>query len=185
VASRRPAVRSAAAAIALAALVAGCSGSGTHDPYVKPGKRVAAPSLQGTDLQGSAVSLATGRGRVSVVNFWASWCAPCRAESADLEAVARAQPAVAFVGVNEDHTNKAAAISFARSRGLSYPSVFDPDDKIVGAWNVPDLPQTFIVDATGRIAARFLGAVTKDELTTMLARVQGAAAVTPAASAAG
>lgn len=148
-----------------------CSGGGgTHDPYISPGKRTAAPALKGADLDGKQVNLASSRGRVTVVNFWASWCGPCRAESNDLRAVAQASPDVSFVGVdvNDSRSN---AKSFVRGHSLPYPSVFDDETKVATAWIVSGLPQTFVVDAQGRVAARFPGPVTESELTDMLQRV--------------
>ena len=170
--SRRPAALLLAPAVA--ALVAGCSGGGAgHDPYISPGKRAAAPALSGSDLNGGHVDLAIeAKDKVAVVNFWASWCAPCRAESGALRAVADATPSVAFVGVDEDHTSKANARSFATEHRLPYPSVWDSQSAIAGGWNVPGLPQTFVVDRTGKVAARFTGAVTQGELSDMLKRVQ-------------
>jgi thiol-disulfide isomerase/thioredoxin len=149
-----------------------CSGGGdTHDPYLSPGKRTAAPALKGTDLGGKRVDIATSRGRTTVINFWASWCAPCRAESDGLRAVAQTSPDVAFLGVDEDHDNRPAAVTFARAHRLPYPSAWDNESTIATDWVVSGLPQTFVVDASGKVAARFFGPVTESELTEMLHRV--------------
>jgi DsbE subfamily thiol:disulfide oxidoreductase len=176
--------RSLAAAVALAALT-GCSasesaaGDSTRFVSVKPGysevplsKRQPAPNLSGSTLTNVSLSLSQYRGKVVVVNFWGSWCAPCRAESAALEQVAKATATTTrFVGVDERDT-KPNALSFVRGHGVSYPSVFDDDGSLAAAWPAAaGPPYTFIVDRHGRIAARFLGGVTPDELQTAVVKV--------------
>lgn len=164
----------AGAAVAVTLGVVGltsCSGGGgQHDPYISVGKRHAAPALKGADLDGKHVDIATTRGRVTVVNFWASWCAPCRAESGALRSVALASPGTTFLGVDGDESETNAR-SFARDHQLSYPSVYDGLHDVATAWIVAEYPQTFVVDASGKVAARFFGAVTAPELTQMIHRV--------------
>lgn len=171
---RRVAVPVAGVAVALTVGLVGlvsCSGGNTHDPYVSPGKRHAAPALSGKDLDGKQVNLASSRGKTTVVNFWASWCSPCRAESDGLRAAAQALPGVSFVGVDVTDT-RSNAVAFVRNHKLPYPSVFDNEEDVATAWLVSGLPQTFVVDAQGRVAARFPGAVTQQELTDMIHRVE-------------
>jgi thiol-disulfide isomerase/thioredoxin len=161
-------------AIALAVSVAGlasCSSGGDkHDPYIPPGKRHAAPALSGKDLVGNQVNIASSRGKTTVVNFWASYCGPCRAESAALRQVALKSPGTAFFGVDVEDSN-ANGLSFARDHKLPYPSVHDGLNEVATAWVVSALPQTFVVDPAGKVAARFFGAVTQQELTDMIHRV--------------
>ena len=171
-------------------MVAGCSGSesaagdSTRFVQVKPGysevsltKRKAAPDLAGSTLTRSQFSLASLRGKVVVVNFWGSWCAPCRAESAALVQVAgaTASQGVSFVGVDERDT-RTDALSFVRGHGVTYPSVFDADGSLAAAWPAASgPPYTFIIDRQGRIAARFLGGVTPDELQSAVLKVSAEA----------
>jgi peroxiredoxin len=166
-------VAGAAVAVTVSVIgLASCSGGGSkHDPYVPPSKRAAAPALEGTDLDGKEVDLASSRGKTTVVNFWASWCAPCRAESGALRAVALAQPRTAFLGVDGDVGSKSNAQAFARDHQMPYPSLYDGEHNVATAWVVADYPQTFVVDPSGKVAARFFGAVTQQELTDMLHRV--------------
>jgi thiol-disulfide isomerase/thioredoxin len=176
---RRVAVPVAGVAIAIAIGVVGLascsSGASTHDPYISAGKRHAAPALAGKDLNGEQVNIATSRGRITVVNFWASWCAPCRAESAALRSVALASPSVAFLGVDGD-TSETNARSFVRDHQLPYPSVYDGRLNVATQWVVADYPQTFVVDDSGKVAARFFGGVTEQELTQMIHRVAASGA---------
>jgi thiol-disulfide isomerase/thioredoxin len=160
------------------------AGDSTRFVSVRPGysevvvsKRKAAPELAGTTLTDSKLALSQLRGKVVVVNFWGSWCAPCRAESAALVQVARATASrgVSFVGVDERDT-KANARSFVRGHGVSYPSIFDDGGGLAAAWPAAaGPPYTFIVDRQGRIAARFLGGVTPDELQSAVLKVTGEA----------
>ena len=151
--------------------LASCSGGGgKHDPYIPVGKRHAAPVLKGTDLDGERVDIVTTHGRITVVNFWASWCAPCRAESTALRSVALASPGTAFLGVDGD-ASETNARSFARDHRMPYPSVYDGLHDVATAWLVAEYPQTFVVDASGKVAARFFGGVTEPELTQMIHRV--------------
>lgn len=112
------------------------------------------PLLDGND----PVSLSSLRGSVVVLNVWASWCTPCREEAPDLEAAWKAyrDRGVAFLGVNE-RDNKAAAQSFVREVGITYPSVFDPDGRIAFLYGFVGLPTTYVIDAEGRIVYRFTG----------------------------
>lgn len=165
---------------------AGCSGSesaagdSTRFVSVKPGysevsltKRKPAPALAGTTLTKTSLSLSALRGKVVVVNFWGSWCAPCRAESAALETVAKATASkgVSFVGVDE-RDSRPNALSFVRGHGVSYPSIFDDDGSLAAAWPAAaGPPYTFIIDRQGRIAARYLGGVTPDDLQSAVLKV--------------
>lgn len=156
--SRRALLTTTAAAVATA--LAGCTGqtddTRTESGLIAAGKRKAAPKVSGELLEGGTFDLGTQKGHVVVVNFWASWCAPCRAEAADLEEVYQATKGsgVVFLGINiRDEKDKAIAFHDGRA---SYPSLFDPAGKISLAFSdVPPsaIPSTLIIDREGRIAA--------------------------------
>lgn len=154
---------------------AGASGTG-QSAFFEVGKRPAAPVVQGDALDGSGqIDLATHRGDVVVLNFWASWCGPCRAEAAELVAVADQTRAdkVSFLGIDvRDDRDKAAA--FAQAHGLDYPSVFDPAGRVaLGFKDVPPntTPATVVVDRQGRIAAVFRKALLREELAPVVQKV--------------
>jgi thiol-disulfide isomerase/thioredoxin len=120
-------------------------------------------TLSGATLSGSKFTLRALRDHVVVVNVWASWCGPCRAESPLLARMAgRLQPhGVVFVGIDE-RDDAATARQFATRAGARYPELFDPDGQLLA--HLPQLPQmgipsTLIVDPAGRAAARIIGAV--------------------------
>lgn len=141
------------------------------------GQRVAAAVISGETLTGSSLSLAAFRGKVVVLNFWGQWCAPCRAESADLERVYQATKpkGVEFVGVNiRDTKDKAAA--FQRTNAITYPSLYDPYGRVAVQFRKTPpttIPATLVIDRQGRVAALFRDAVLESELQPVVLAVAG------------
>jgi thiol-disulfide isomerase/thioredoxin len=115
---------------------------------------------------GTEVSLDSLRGRTVVLNFWASWCAPCEAETPILNAVAaryRSQGRdVVVVGVDVQDLRE-NALDFARRTGVSYPLLRDGTDNAMRDFEVPALPESFVVDPSGRIALHVIGQVVDPE----------------------
>jgi len=152
--------------------LAGCSGSAAAQSgasRVYPtAERHPVPVVSGELLDGGSYELSAHRGEVVVLNFWASWCAPCRAEAAELTAVAEATRGerVTFLGIDiRDDRDKARA--FLAAHQIGYPSLFDPSGTVVlGFTEVPPttIPATLIVDRQGRIAAVFLKALLREDL---------------------
>lgn len=129
--------------------------------------RQPAPQLSGEALGGEALSLADPVGRVTVVNIWAEWCAPCRAEADDLVEAARQLPKVTFFGV-DIRDNRAAASAFVRVNGVPYDSLFDPSGKSLLAFHgivtIQSPPTTLVIDRQGKVAAVVSGELTADTL---------------------
>src|ERR1700682_6070766 len=133
------AVASAAATVAIAAA------------ELRPGTGKPTPPLARADLAGKSVDLNDLRGRVVLVNFWATWCEPCREEMpsvARLQAKLKGKP-FEVLAVNFGETNDKVA-EFVRKEGWSVPVLLDPDKETAGAWGAKGLPMTFLVDARGR-----------------------------------
>ncbi len=136
---------------------------------VDPADRIPAPTLTGTTLEGAPFSLANERGEIVVLNVWASWCAPCRAEAPELQEVWNDVQAdgVQFVGLNTRDSTLAAQ-RFVQTMGLTFPSVQDSDGRLqlLFADSLPPqaIPSTLVIDRDGRVAARMLGKVSSATL---------------------
>ena len=142
------------------------------------GHRPLAPDFTATTLTGARLSFSSYRGRVVVLNFWGSWCPPCRAEAPTLAATAEQyrSAGVSFLGVDVRDTS-ASALAFVRDFGITYPSVSDAGSEITLDFTavvpIAGTPTTLVIDRTGHIAGAVFGAATYQELTGMLAKVTG------------
>jgi thiol-disulfide isomerase/thioredoxin len=142
---------------------------------IAPADRQPMPALSGTTLDGSHLDLADLRGRVVVLNAWASWCAPCREEIPAFAALSgTADPAdVAVVGLNVDD-DPASASAFADEFAMAYPSIVDADGADLATIpGVPPkaIPSTVIIDRQGRVATRIIGGTDPDKLAGLVADV--------------
>ena len=151
-------------------------GASYSSKYFAPGARPAAPVVAGRTLTGQRFSLAGERGSVVVLNFWGSWCPPCRAEAPRLAALARyfGHDPVRFVG-DDVHDYTAAAEAFERTFGVDYPSIADSGEQVALAFHstVPPsaIPSTLVIDRSGKIAARVVGEVSYNGLRELIAKV--------------
>lgn len=120
---------------------------------------------------GRAIDLASLRGKPVVLNFWATWCAPCWEEHPVLVANARMlQPNVQFLGVVfQDEESK--ILGFLQQRGSSYPTVVDDKGKTAIAYGIGGVPETYFLDANGVIAAKVNGPMSTDILQENLQKV--------------
>lgn len=153
--------------------VTGSSGIST----VAKADRTEAPKLDGETVDGKTLDTTTLKGKVVVLNVWGSWCPPCRAEAPYFAKVAKeleaaGQP-VAFVGINTRDNTKQNAASFEETYGITYPSLFDPNGKLMlrfpkGTLNPNAIPSTLVLDKDGKIAARTLAAVNEEKLRSMI-----------------
>src|SRR4051794_38998990 len=134
----------------------------TIDAAIRDGKRPPAPDQVLPKLGGGgSASLADYRGKVVVLNFWASWCPPCRQEAPLL---AKFQKSLAPNGTVLGVTYKdepSASLGFAHKYGLTYPSLFDGKLQMAPKYGTTALPETFVIDRRGRIVALSRGEVTQ------------------------
>jgi cytochrome c biogenesis protein CcmG/thiol:disulfide interchange protein DsbE len=122
-----------------------------------------APPLALADLAGAPVDLAKLRGKVVAVNFWASWCPPCREEIPELAEVWSEHRGRCFelLGVAAESAREDVE---RLAPGIPYPILLDERATALSTWRVPGYPRTFIVDADGKVRRVFEGAVRKREL---------------------
>jgi cytochrome c biogenesis protein CcmG/thiol:disulfide interchange protein DsbE len=171
-----PLVAILAAAALIGLLVYGVASRGENrslDDAVSKGQRPAAPDRSLPMLGGGGQkSLASYRGKPVVLNFWASWCAPCRQEAPLLESAQKRLAAkggtvlgVPFRDASPDSQ------AFVRKFELSYPSLRDVSGQLAKAYGTRALPETFVIDGQGHVAAIQRGEVTKAFLDTALTQV--------------
>jgi thiol-disulfide isomerase/thioredoxin len=172
-------------ALALAALLllSGCGSSGTSSSeesfvagnglttYIAVKERVDAPDLSGMTLLGSNYSLP--KGALAVVNVWASWCSPCRAEEPTLAALTKKYPDVNFVGILT-RDNPVNAEAFVRKYKSPYPTLIDDSVLIGFSKSLPAnaIPTTLVLDKAGMVAGRISGVVTIASLSELIEKIK-------------
>lgn len=128
-----------------------------------------APAFTARLFDGATIRLGDLRGQVIFLNFWASWCPPCRAEARALEEAWRRykDQGIVFVGVNtQDEETRAR--DFIAEFGVTYPNGMDPGGRIAIDYGVWGLPETFFIDRQGRITYKHVGALGWDTITAKL-----------------
>ncbi|MGH2676137.1 MAG: TlpA family protein disulfide reductase [Actinomycetota bacterium] len=158
-----PRTKLAFIALAVVGLVGAMWAVTAARPSEQPGAAVELsgpmPELSGESVTGGTFDPDISDGDVVVVNFWASWCGPCRQEQPGLQRLSEeyAGRGAAFVGVNF-RDDPAAAREYLREFEVTYPSVRDPAGEIGFDFGIPYLPATVLVDASGEMRYRLLGA---------------------------
>jgi len=133
----------------------------THQQHA-PRLGARAPSFTLRRLEGSGqVSLASLRGKPVVLNFWASWCGPCKSEAAVLERDwARYRGKVAFLGVDY-HDLASAARRFVAVHRLTFPMLQDGSGSVTDSYGISQVPETYVLDRQGRVVAHLAGPITQ------------------------
>ena len=145
------------------------AGNGTVT-FIEPKDRKMGPTFSGTTLDGENFELP--HGGIVVVNVWASWCAPCRAEAPTLAALANKYKGVVFVGVLT-RDSEVAARAFQNRFNLPYPTLVD-DSVLLGfrdTLSANAIPSTILMDPKGRVAARISGEITVASLSDLIEKL--------------
>lgn len=168
--------------VVTALLLAGCGGGSSTSgstsfvagngtvTFIKADARVSAPAIEGKTLDGGFYRL--DKGRIGVLNVWASWCGPCRAEAPSLNAVSRNFPEASFVGVLT-RDNLSTARAYVKRFAVPYPSLIDDSIllKFRNSLIANAIPTTIVIDKSGKVAGRISGAITIAALTDLIERV--------------
>lgn len=145
----------------IATLLVGCSSGSSSEAGGAP-----LPEAELVDLETGNSTAWPDDGRPVVINFWASWCTPCRKEMPAFEQVANELgDQVTIIGVT-DEADLDAARGAAEQAGVTYPLLVDEGLSVQADLGVTGLPATVFVDADGTVVGKHLGAMTEDELTT-------------------
>jgi cytochrome c biogenesis protein CcmG/thiol:disulfide interchange protein DsbE len=145
-----------------------------NDPHAVPnmleGQR--APSFQLVDLDGKPWSLEALRGKPVVLNFWSTWCGPCKQEHQILQDGARRHPEVTFLGVVYNDEPDACR-RYLEKAGTSYAHLVDADGRVAIDYGVAGVPETYFIDATGTIAHKQVGPVNGPILEQLVSHLGG------------
>ena len=139
---------------------------------IDEGDRASAPQFTGVLLDGSDFDSSSLSGDIVVLNFWGSWCAPCRLETPEFQEVYDEVSAdgVSFLGINVKDDRQLAR-AFLDDKGITYQSVFDPRGEVALAFSdypANAIPSTIVLDRDGRVAAVYVAAVAGEELRQVL-----------------
>ncbi len=124
-----------------------------------PDEKVPAPQFRLTTLQGAPASLSDYRGQVILLNFWATWCGPCRKEMPSMERLWQTyrDQGLVILAIATDNGGESRIRNFAHRLGLSFPILLDPDSQASDRYQVSGIPVSFLIDRQGRITARIVG----------------------------
>jgi peroxiredoxin len=130
-----------------------------------------APDFELQSLEGESVKLSDFSGKNVVLNFWASWCPPCREEMPEFQVIyAENQEKLVFIGVNLQESRENAE-SFVEKLGITFPILLDPDAQVKEMYNVFTQPVTYFIDSNGKIVDKKFGPLTSEEINEKIAKM--------------
>jgi len=140
-------------------LLAACLLAGCNKPETPAIEGNPAPDFTLKDLAGKPVQLSSLKGKVVLVNFWATWCPPCREEVPSMVRLNQAMQGKPFqmLAISIDEGGKDAVESFFRKGGVTLPALLDTDGKVAKRYGTTGVPETFVVDGKGVILKKVIG----------------------------
>lgn len=146
-------------AVCALALAAGCSKGKDGSSDAKPVEQKAAPSINVISMDDQQVSLSSLKGKVVLLNFWATWCPPCREEIPSMMKLNKAMAGKPFqmVCVSVDDGGKKAVSEFFKNTGFSLPAYFDPTGQAPKTYGLTGVPESFVIDKNGVIVKKVIG----------------------------
>ncbi|ALX49020.1 redoxin domain-containing protein [Lentibacillus amyloliquefaciens] len=119
-----------------------------------------APDFQLETLDGEQVALSDYRGRRVMVNFWATWCPPCRAEMPDMQSFYEDKDVeILAINLTGTESSREGVTDFTNEFGLTFPILMDEDTQVANEYQIQPIPSSFMIDSNGRIQYKALGAM--------------------------
>ncbi|GED68369.1 thiol:disulfide interchange protein tlpA [Brevibacillus reuszeri] len=135
-----------------------------------------APDFELQALNGEKMKLSDLRGKKVIVNLWATWCPPCRAEIPDMQSFyeANKDKGVVILGVNltSTETNVEAVSAFVQRYGMTFPILMDVDKQVSGVYKAISIPTSFIIDSSGVIQNKYIGPMNQEMMENMLSAIE-------------
>ncbi len=149
----------AVAAMAFLALIGGAFRPAAFDRPARPEVGYLAPDFTLRDLEGKEVTLSEYRGKTVFINFWATWCPPCRAEMPEIKKLHEQMPDLVILGVNMGHTEASPqdVARFMKRYGYTWRVPFDADGRVSERYSVLSIPTSFFIGPDGVIRSKFIG----------------------------
>jgi len=122
-------------------------------------ERHSAPDFVSENLRGGNTSLEDYRGKIVLLNFWATWCVPCRAEMPGMETIWQKykEQGLVIAAVSVDEGSRGRIETFSKILDLSFPILLDPESKVSDLYKVSNMPTSFLIDRNGKIISRIVG----------------------------
>ena len=140
-------------------------GSDTPTPSQVEAQKTAAPDFEMTDAEGNVVRLSDFRGKAVILNFWASWCPPCKEEMPHFQAAYEEHgEEIVFIMLNllaDSRETPEKAAEFIADNGYSFPVYSDTKNEAASLYSVTSVPRTYTIDAEGNLVASMMGTFTK------------------------
>lgn len=143
----------------VAALVSGCSKGKTDGPAKSVAEKSQVPDISVVSLDNQQLTLSSLKGKVVLLNFWATWCPPCREEIPSMMKLNKFMSGKPYqmVCVSVDEGGKKAIEEFFKNSGFSLPAYLDPTGQAAKTYGITGVPETFVIDKNGILVKKVIG----------------------------